>query len=303
MPRPHDPFFKAIFSDVGHAKDLLRGVLPAAVLDSLDLDHLEPEPASFVSDSLDESFSDLIFTCPLQGNQAVVAILLEHKTWQPKHIHLQIFRYMVSIWEADQAENRALRPVIPILVHQGPAPWKLAGFHESFPMLPDSLRAFIPDIRLVFEDLAVVDDQSIGSDFQDPVVRAALALMKHIFSAENTLAVARSLTPDLGTGLDDDQAVRTLRILLEYILDAGVPEVRDHLFQSLHPNLKGQAMTLGDLLRQEGRVEGEIKGKAEGLREAKIQDARKLREHGISWEIITDVTGLRPEDLEAPQET
>ena len=131
--------------------------------------------------------------------------------------------------------------------------------------------------------------------------------MKHIFSAENTLAVARSLTPDLGTGLDDDQAVRTLRILLEYILDAGVAEVRNHLFQSLHPNLKGQAMTLGDLLRQEGRVEGEIIGKAEGLNEGRrsqaIADALKMREHGISWEIITDVTGLRPEDLEAPQET
>ncbi|MBK9579211.1 MAG: hypothetical protein IPO40_19245 [Fibrobacteres bacterium] len=152
---------------------------------------------------------------------------------------------------------------------------------------------------MVFEDLAVVDDQSIGSDFQDPVVRAALALMKHIFSVENTLAVARSLTPDLGSGLNDDQAVRTLRILLEYILDAGVAEVRDHLFQALHPNLKGQAMTLGDLLRQEGRVEGINEGKHFQA----IADAKKMREHGISWEIITDVTGLKPEALEAPQET
>lgn len=303
MPRPHDPFFKAIFSDLGHAKDLLRGILPRAILETLDLDRLEPEPNSFVSESLDESFSDLLFTCPLEENQAVVAILLEHKTWQAKHIHLQILRYMVSIWEADQSENRPLRPVIPILVHQGPSPWNLAPFHASFPTLPDSLRAFIPDIRLVFEDLAVVDDQAIGSDFRDPVVRFALALMKHIYSAEETLAVASQLTPDLGKGLDPDQSIRTLRILLEYILNDGVPEVRDHLFQSLHPNLKGQAMTLGDLLRQEGRAEGEIKGKAEGELIGKqlsnMENARKMREHGISWEIITDVTGLRPEDLEA----
>ncbi|MBK8802532.1 MAG: Rpn family recombination-promoting nuclease/putative transposase [Fibrobacteres bacterium] len=101
MPRPHDPFFKAIFSDLGHAKDLLRGILPRPILETLDLDHLEPEPNSFVSESLDESFSDLLFTCPLQGNQAVVAILLEHKTWQAS---TQILRYMLSIWEADQSE-------------------------------------------------------------------------------------------------------------------------------------------------------------------------------------------------------
>ncbi len=299
MSRAHDPFFKAIFSNIGHAKDLLRGILPGAILASLDLENLEPEPTSFVSESLDESFSDLLFTCPLQGNEAVVAILLEHKTWQPKHIHLQILRYMVSIWEADLDQQRPLRPVIPLLVHQGPLPWKLAPFRESFPTLPDPLRPFIPDIRLLFEDLAVMDDHTIGEDFRDPVVRIALALMKHIYSAEGTIAVARTLTPDLGTGLGSDQALRTLRILLEYILNDGVPEVHDHLFQSLHPQLKGQAMTLGDLLRQEGRVEGEIKGKAEGLHEAKLQDAHKLREHGIPWEVITDVTGLRPEDLEA----
>ncbi|MBK8802530.1 MAG: Rpn family recombination-promoting nuclease/putative transposase [Fibrobacteres bacterium] len=260
MPRPHDPFFKAIFSD-------------------------------------------LLFTCPLQGNQAVVAILLEHKTWHAKHIHLQILRYMLSIWESDQSENRPLRPVIPILVHQGPSPWNLAPFQANFPALPDSLRPFIPDIRLVFEDLAAVDDQIIGSDFHDPVVRFALALMKHIYSAKDTLAVASQLTPDLGAGMDPDRSIHSLRIFLEYILNDGVPEVRDHLFQSLHPNLKGQAMTLGDLLRQEGRVEGEIKGKAEGeligKRASKVEDAIKMREHGISWEIITDVTGLRPEDIEA----
>lgn len=130
---------------------------------------------------------------------------------------------------------------------------------------------------------------------RDPVVRIALALMKHIYSAEQTLAIACAMTPDLGEGLDGDQALRTLRILLEYILNDGVPEVRDHLFQSLHPQLRGQAMTLGDLLRQEGRAEGELLGK----RATKLEDARKMLDHGISWEIITDVTGIKPEDLQA----
>lgn len=301
VPRPHDPFFKAIFSDLSHAKDLLRGVLPVAILDSLDLDFLEPEPNAFVSETLDESFSDLLFTCPLLGNQAVVAILLEHKTWQPKYVHLQILRYMVNIWEADQSESRPLRPVIPILVHQGPSPWKLSSFLASFPTLPESLRPFIPDIHLVFEGLAAVEDQSIGSDFQEPVVRFALALMKHIYSAEKTLAVARTLTPDLGAGMEDEKALRTLRILLEYILEDGAPEVRDHLFQSLHPNLKGQAMTLGDLLRQEGKAEGLNEGEIKGKHAQALADARKMREHGISWEIVTDITGLGPEDLEPNQ--
>ena len=31
---------------------------------------------------------------------------------------------------------------------------------------------------------------------------------------------------------------------------------------------------------------------------AKLEAARKLVEHGVSWEIITSATGVKPEDLE-----
>ncbi|MBK8802425.1 MAG: hypothetical protein IPN71_10305 [Fibrobacteres bacterium] len=41
------------------------------------------------------------------------------------------------------------------------------------------------------------------------------------------------------------------------------------------------------------KAEGEAKGKAESSRET----ARKLLEHGVSWEIITSSTGIRPADL------
>jgi len=46
-----------------------------------------------------------------------------------------------------------------------------------------------------------------------------------------------------------------------------------------------------------GRKEGRLEGMEEGLRASKLEDARKMREHGIAWEIVTDVTGLKPEDL------
>jgi len=41
--------------------------------------------------------------------------------------------------------------------------------------------------------------------------------------------------------------------------------------------------------KQEGRVEG-AHAKA-------LESARKMREHGIEWAIVTDVTGIKPEDL------
>lgn len=49
--------------------------------------------------------------------------------------------------------------------------------------------------------------------------------------------------------------------------------------------------------RQEGRQEGREEGREEGARTRALQDARKMLEHGIAWAIVTDVTGVVPEDL------
>lgn len=58
--------------------------------------------------------------------------------------------------------------------------------------------------------------------------------------------------------------------------------------------------------KQEGIAEGYERGIEQGLEQgleqgahlAKLQNARKLVEHGVSWTIITDTTGIKPEDLE-----
>ncbi|HXP89903.1 MAG TPA: hypothetical protein VN931_03125 [Fibrobacteria bacterium] len=52
-----------------------------------------------------------------------------------------------------------------------------------------------------------------------------------------------------------------------------------------------------DWWRQEGIDIGLSKGRTEGVLANKMENARKMREHGIAWEIVTDVTGIKPEDL------
>ena len=52
-----------------------------------------------------------------------------------------------------------------------------------------------------------------------------------------------------------------------------------------------------DWWRQEGIEIGMERGLEKGVQSNKLESARKLREQGVSWEIVTDVTGLKPEDL------
>jgi hypothetical protein len=49
---------------------------------------------------------------------------------------------------------------------------------------------------------------------------------------------------------------------------------------------------------ERGLATGMANGIAEGVKQKAIEDARKMREHGISWDIVTDVTGVKPEDLQ-----
>lgn len=51
----------------------------------------------------------------------------------------------------------------------------------------------------------------------------------------------------------------------------------------------------------QGLEKGMEKGIALGHREKALEDARKMREHGIPWNIISDVTGILPEELDQPQ--
>ena len=58
-----------------------------------------------------------------------------------------------------------------------------------------------------------------------------------------------------------------------------------------------------DWLRQEGIERGIEQGIEQGIergaRSKALGAAHKMREHGITWDIVTDVTGIRPEDLKA----
>lgn len=64
--------------------------------------------------------------------------------------------------------------------------------------------------------------------------------------------------------------------------------------------LKEQDMPeIMDWLRQEGIEIGIERGIERGVRSKALDAAHKMREHGITWDIVTDVTGIRAEDLKA----
>ena len=59
LHNPHDKFFKETFGNTEIAKDFLNNYLPQNLINIIDIDTLEPQIVSFISQKLKESYSDL----------------------------------------------------------------------------------------------------------------------------------------------------------------------------------------------------------------------------------------------------
>lgn len=165
-PSPHDQFFKGMFSQAEIAIEYIRNFLPNEIWQNLQLEQLSLDGTSYVTSELKTYFSDLVWQCPYQNTQINIAFLFEHKTSQPKYVHIQLLRYMLQIWEQDIKDKRQhLRPVIPIIVYQGLKKWKIRPMTDSYPAIDDALKKYLPDFEYELNDLnRITEDDMLKLD-------------------------------------------------------------------------------------------------------------------------------------------
>lgn len=99
-------------------------------------------------------------------------------------------------------------------------------------------------------------------------IENAVRYLEAYFEAEDSTAFQRELA------LLAKQEYREAGMLIEHFRKIGLTEGR-----------------------AEGLEQGIEQGIEQGRRTSKLEDARKMREHGIDWAIVTDVTGIVPADL------
>jgi len=292
QPSPHDEFFKEIFGDLDRARDFLRDTLPPDVRELLDLSRIERESESFLSEELAETYADLVFSCPLAESTALVAILLEHKSWAPKHPHLQLLSYMLGIWQRSEKDGKLLPAVIPIVLYQGREAWTVRSLSQSIASFPERLRPFLPDFDFLLIDLARTSGEELRAHYGNRSVLLAMELMKAIFTREEVKDLMERLSPADGP-LDQDLAMRFLRVVLRYIFRRSDTDAREALTYALHPATREVTMTWEEQILTRGKAEG----LEEGIRASKLEDARKLLDRGCDWAFVTDITGIVPADL------
>ena len=256
---PHDEFFKEIFGDLDRARDFLRDALPPDVRDLLDLSLLRRESESYISPELAETYADLVFSVPLADSRALVAILLEHKSWAPKYPHLQVLAYLLGIWERAAMDGTNLPLVLPLVLYNGLEKWSVTKFSQALPVYPERLRSFFPDFSFLLVNLAQTSGEDLKSAYHNRSVLVAMELMKAIFSPVEVARLMERLSPDDGP-MDAELALRFLRVVLRYIFKRSDFGVQQALTLKLHPTTRELTMTMEEQILLRGEQAGLKKG-------------------------------------------
>jgi hypothetical protein len=153
-----------LLEDPLNLRDLFQILEPDLAAD-LDFPRARRENRSFVPADLQKQESDVVFLVPWRGRQereVWVYILLEHQSDHEPLMGLRLYLYMGQLWQAQwrewedrraPAEQRRLRPIIPLLFYTGEKRWSTPIDLRHLMDLPAELERFVPRWETPFLNL------------------------------------------------------------------------------------------------------------------------------------------------------
>lgn len=303
VQNPHDKFFKETLGNVATAKDFLTHYLPDSIMKMIDVNTLETQKESYINKKLEENFSDLLFKVDINQKEGYLYFLFEHKSYADKDIAFQLLKYMVEIWETkmDKENAKALPIVIPLVIHHGKSNWRipssLGEMLDGYEDLSEELEIYVPNFEYLLYDLSTYEDEEIKGEAK---TRILLTLFRDVLTKKHdelVESILRSIQY-LNELEDKKTGVEYLETMIRYIFSAAKDLTKtdmERIMQGVDRNYsEGSevAMTLADMLRDEGMEKGMEKGIEKGMEKG---GAVALSEGVI--QILIDRFGQVPQDI------
>jgi hypothetical protein len=244
----------------------------------LDLDYFELDTTNYVAKDFNEFFADVVYRTRLKVVEKVhkktgkplkskipkavtIVLLFEHKKSIESAfmMFLQLLEYIILIWREDIKNKRKPSIIVPIVVYQGTKTFKIRQLHQSQPFrgIPKDLLKYIPNFECHFTDIHSIADKDILSLNEKGLLRSLFLAYKYI---EHRTEIDNFLLEIFKFLKHDPSKFDFFQLIFEYLLrkDYISTEERDLLFeQYLKIEEKEEIMTTYQVLRQEGRQEGE----------------------------------------------
>ena len=304
LKKPHDAFFRWLFSDVNHLRYLLElaGKINVDVADFLavvNLDTLVRIPDSY-SEVYETGDADLAFRVNVAtGAPVFVGILVEHKSGRDANMFNQLARYMRSVMKRfDEGRLFDGLPTMAMIFYNGRDNWNPLELLEKD--YPAYFHGMVLPVRCAFVNMSEIPD-SDSLACEDVATGLGIAAMAHAYDKDAFLEVFRQFKPRLRKMPSNELSCLLEKISL-YLLEYLGKEVMKELnmaFKSI--GQKYGFVSAGDVYRQEiadaqakaKKLINEERQKAENA-EAELAQNRNdteavLREMGMSDEKIAEM--------------
>ena len=300
--RNHDPFFRWLFSNTTHARNLLE--LSAKVnrelsefLSVVNLDTLIRIPDSY-SEVDETGEADIAFRVNVStGAPVLVGILLEHKSGRDVGILEQIDRYVHSVMKLHE-ENRLFSgfPTMAIIFYNGRENWDPLKLLENG--YPKYFHGAVLPFKCTFINMADIPDSDCLA-CEDTETGMGIVAMKYAFDKDKLLAVLSKFKGALQK-MPYDKAtciISKVKLYLEEYVDDNLIKELDMAFKSI--GQKYGFVSAGDVRRKmvaDAIADTQQKDEAKAL-EDKLNTARGLLQDGVSMEILTKRFNLSKEAI------
>jgi hypothetical protein len=286
---PHDALFKSTFSQLEHARPLLRAAVPPSLAKAADWSTLAVRPGSFVDDALKHRHTDLLFSVSVRGAPVLLYLLFEHQSKADRWMPLRLLEYEVAIWRrhiAKEPRSKALPFVLPIVVHHSKRGWTFGTrFEALFDLESDAgreLLPYLPRFDFLLDDVSHATDEELRGRAVTALAKLVLACFRNSRDPSTLLESLAVWTDVLGQVRRAKHGVHALQRVLRYIYDTsgGLSDrrIRAFLERVEEPALAEEIVTLAQMFENRGIKKGLAKGLAKGLQKGRALTLLRLLE-------------------------
>jgi hypothetical protein len=212
-----------------------------------------------------------------QGGDALVYVLLEHKSSPDRWVALQLVKYIIRIWYRELDRNqgtRKLPPILPVVFYHGKRHWKAPLNLAELVACPAGYERFVPDYDYELLNCAAIPDDRLEGDRP---LGGVVMVYKHAFDEDFGEHLDRwlELTGDLVRAKTVGEQVFALLKYIGHLCDnIDGEEFRQRVIEAYEEEGEEIMSSVADQWIERGKEIGREEGREEGRKEA-IPDARR----------------------------
>ena len=291
IPIEHFPDRSArwLLQDKENVQGLVE-IVASELVTLLDFSRLAHLNRSFISDTLREQESDILFSVPFRSDSAtdelLIYILIEHQSTVDVSMGFRVLFYMMQIWDSQRREWESsnvpksqwrLRPILPIVFYTGSQRWNTPLTLTALMDIPEVLTRFVPTYDALF--LSVKDTTASRLTQSDhPLGWLLTVLQKEDADKGGIIAVLLDALSHLNSldAAQVDQRRRAIVYLLLLILHRRPVEEHEELITLVDRYTQGMevetmAQSMAEVLIEQGIEQGIERGIEQGIEQGETR--------------------------------